>query len=100
MYDWRGILSPVANGVEFKALATELRPRTPAAISSGCQKAFKALRDVKGHFLFCNHLTGNPAAVKTAMTGIDYHGGRRASTLSRAAPRCSRGSAARHSCNR
>ena len=70
------------------------------AIATGCQKAFKALRDVKGHFLFCNHLTGNPAAVKTAMTGIDYHGGRRASTLSRAAPRCSRGSAARHSCNR
>jgi len=39
-------------------------------------------------------LTGNTAAIKTAVTRIDYHGGRRASTLSSAAPRCSRGSAA------
>ena len=45
------------------------------AIAAGCQKISKALRDVQGHFFFCNPLTGNPAAVMAPMSRIDHHSG-------------------------
>src|SRR6266704_2570501 len=70
------------------------------AVTTGGKKGFEALRYVQCHLFFRDFLTGNTAAIKTAVTRIDYDSGGRATTLRRAASLCSRGSAACHGCNR
>src|SRR5437588_12345771 len=49
-------------------------PRHHDPIAAGGENAFKALRYVQGHILFCNPLTGNSAAIMAAMARIDYYG--------------------------
>src|SRR5256886_7780009 len=53
-------------------------------IPAGGENAFKALRDIQGHILFCNPLTRDSAAVIAAMTRIDHYGSGGSAGLRRA----------------
>src|SRR5947209_2575152 len=101
MYGCNGMFSPVATRVVVNALVTELRPPTQRneyiavpghhdPIAAGGENAFKALRDIQGHILFCNLLTWDSAAVIAAMTRIDHYGSGGSAAL-RSAFRLSRG---------
>ncbi len=59
-------------------------------IAAAGENAFKALRDIQGHILFCNPLTGDSAAIMAAMARIDYYGSGRSAVL-RSALSVSRG---------
>ncbi len=65
------------------------------AISARSEKRLEALRDIERHLFFWDPLTGNTAAVRTAVTRIDYDGRGCLTTAL-----CCRGSAARQGRNR
>ncbi len=51
------------------------------AISIVCEHGFKPLGDIQSHGFFRDALTGNSAAIESAMAGVDHHHCRRLATF-------------------